>query len=136
MTHILGYTVAELEGLPLDRLLQPDVAVRVMHEFDRGAKGQSKGVADIPLLKKDGAAVYVDITGGPVEIGGRVFLSGAFRDATARRAGEEKLRLQVEELQRWQGLNLDREDRVVDLKREVNELTRQLNLPPRYASGE
>ena len=136
MARLLGYAVAELEGMPLERLFQPDAAAELMHEFNRGATRQSKGATDIPLLKKDGAVVYVDITGAPVEIGGRTYLNGSFRDATTRRAGEEKLRAQVEELQRWQGLNLDREDRVVELKREVNELTKQLNLLPRYASGE
>ena len=40
---------------------------------------------------------------------------------------------QLAELKRWQEVMLDREDRVQELKREVNELARRLGEPPRYS---
>ena len=39
-------------------------------------------------------------------------------------------------MQRWQQVTLGREDRVLALKREVNDLLRHQGEPPRYASPE
>jgi DNA-binding NtrC family response regulator len=50
------------------------------------------------------------------------------------RDAEGKVREQLAELMRWQGLMLDRETRVQALKAEVNALLARQNLPPRYAS--
>lgn len=45
---------------------------------------------------------------------------------------EQKMREQLAELLRWQDIMLGREDRVQELKAEVNELCVRLKLPPRY----
>jgi len=46
----------------------------------------------------------------------------------------EEIRSQLEELQRWQEATLGREERIMELKQEVNELLTQLKQPPRYSS--
>lgn len=53
---------------------------------------------------------------------------------TARRAAEQRIRDQLDELQRWHRATLGREDRVQQLKREVNDLARRLGLQPPYNS--
>jgi PAS domain S-box-containing protein len=62
---------------------------------------------------------------------GRVWF---FRDATERKRTETILRDRLSELERWQDVMLDREDRVGTLKHEVNELCRRLGEPLRYPS--
>lgn len=57
-------------------------------------------------------------------------------DVTDRRRAEEKGHAQLAELQRWHSATLGREDRVLALKREVNELLVRLGQVPRYASAE
>jgi PAS domain S-box-containing protein len=47
---------------------------------------------------------------------------------------EERLRGTIDELQRWQQVTLGREGRVLELKREVNELLARLGEAPRYGS--
>lgn len=132
--RMLGYAKGALHDAPMSSLVLEQALARVTEQFDLGAQGELTSVQDLPLLNTDGEVVFTDVNGGPVEIGGRRFLVGVFRDATQRRAGEEALRLRLEELQRWQALQLDREDRVLDLKREVNELLEQSQRPPRYSS--
>jgi len=51
-----------------------------------------------------------------------------------RRRTEAEFQDQLHELQRWQEATLGREERIMELKREVNELLAAQNLPPRYAS--
>jgi PAS domain S-box-containing protein len=53
-------------------------------------------------------------------------------DITARKRAEQEVARQLEELQRWHSLTIGREDRVIALKAEVNELLAQRGEPPRY----
>jgi Mg2+ and Co2+ transporter CorA len=59
-------------------------------------------------------------------------------DAVAARKQAEamavRLAEQVDELLRWQRAMIGREDRIIAIKREVNELLAQLGQPPRYTS--
>lgn len=58
------------------------------------------------------------------------------QDITDRKRAEAQLAEQLDELRRWQNVMLDREDRVQELKREVNDLCRRTGEPPRYPSQE
>ncbi|MBK7767993.1 MAG: PAS domain S-box protein [Sulfuritalea sp.] len=57
-------------------------------------------------------------------------------DISERKLAEEKDRQQLKELRQWYELTLGREDRVVELKSEVNALLRRLGETPAYASVE
>ncbi len=57
-------------------------------------------------------------------------------DITERKRAEERIRLQLAELQRWYGVTLTRETRALELKGEINVLLRRLSEPIRYPSAE
>jgi len=61
---------------------------------------------------------------------------GTYMDITEYKRTEEKVRNQLAELLRWQDVMLGREDRVQELKREVNELCRRAGEIVRYPSQE
>ncbi|MBN1888438.1 MAG: MASE1 domain-containing protein [Thermoflexales bacterium] len=54
------------------------------------------------------------------------------RDITEQKQAEGQIRQQMDELQRWHNVTLGREDRVRELKLEVNQLLARLGEPPRY----
>jgi DNA-binding response OmpR family regulator len=60
----------------------------------------------------------------------------AHENITARWLAELKIREQLNELLRWQEVMLNREDRVLALKTEVNELLARSGQRPRYVGGE
>lgn len=62
---------------------------------------------------------------------GGVLLSA--EDITQHIKSETKLKSQLAELQSWQSAMLDREDRMIELKSEVNALLVQMGKPPRYS---
>jgi PAS domain S-box-containing protein len=62
--------------------------------------------------------------------------STVFSDITERKQVESQLNEQIAELQRWHNATLGRESRILDLKREVNELLGKAGDPPRYPSAE
>lgn len=70
------------------------------------------------------------------ETGSVVKLSGTVQDITERKEAEQRMIENLNELKRWYTATLDREDRVMELKQEVNELLLKNGLPPRYNSVE
>jgi PAS domain S-box-containing protein len=64
--------------------------------------------------------------------GNIIGIAGTTRDINARKKAELKVLEQMEELRRWNAVTLGRENRVVELKQEVNQLLRQMNQPVRY----
>jgi PAS domain S-box-containing protein len=75
-------------------------------------------------------ARFWDIHAYPGPEGLAVYLT----DITERKRAEEENERQLAELVRWQAVMLDREDRVMELKREVNELLRRVGDTARYPS--
>jgi PAS domain S-box-containing protein len=57
---------------------------------------------------------------------------GIARDITARKKAEEQVHAQVEELNRWHQATMGRETRVLELKKEINDILRHNGEPPRY----
>jgi PAS domain S-box-containing protein len=70
-----------------------------------------------------------DTEGRPVR------MVGSITDIAARRAAAEKIREQLDELLRWQAIMLGREERIQQLKAEVNQLLRAHGELPRYAGA-
>ncbi|MFA6063601.1 MAG: PAS domain S-box protein [Gallionella sp.] len=101
--------------IPEESIRTKDLGVRLLH------------TKKIPLLDKEGKPEY---------------LVGISEDITERRQteemlrqNEEQMRSQLDELRRWQNVMMEREDRILDLKREVNELLARLDEHPRYGSA-
>jgi PAS domain S-box-containing protein len=57
-----------------------------------------------------------------------------FEDITQRKLAEDKLRQQVEELRRWNAVTLGRENRILELKKEINQLLIEADKPARFTS--
>ena len=68
-----------------------------------------------------------------IQAAGQANLLLCLQDITNRKLAEAKMAQQVEELRRWHGLTLGRESRILDLKREVNELLVRAGQAPRYS---
>jgi hypothetical protein len=67
---------------------------------------------------------------------GKGYFVAVFDVITERKRTEARLVKQVEELRRWTAATEGREDRVLELKHEVNELLGNAGQPPRYPSAE
>lgn len=79
----------------------------------------------------DGSTAWVQLVIQPVPEG--LFVLSL--DITARKRADEKIQGQLTELQRWHDLTLGREERVIALKQEVNELLAAAGAAPRYGVG-
>jgi len=109
-------------------------------EYDR--KVMESGEAEIGIVesehKADGTNAWVQTNKVPLrDTAGKVIgILGTYEEITERKRAEEQARQQLDELRRWYQATLGREDRVRELKAEVNALCARLGEAPRYAEGE
>jgi PAS domain S-box-containing protein len=94
---------------------------------------------EVKLKRKDGTPFWGLSSVRPITYGGKPALLGAFVDITDRKKTEEELSRHLEELRatnaelaRFNRVAVDRELRMVDLKKQVNELCAKLGQGPRY----
>lgn len=86
--------------------------------------------------RKDGSVFPVEASVRAIAVEDKKYFQSIIRDISERKQAESKLNKQIAELQRWHNVTLGREDRILDLKREVNELLGKAGQPPRYPSAE
>jgi PAS domain S-box-containing protein len=90
------------------------------------------------IVRPDGSVRFLyDIANPYFDASGKIAsYVGTTLDITERKQAESLLRERVAELQRWQNATLGRENRVLELKHEVNELLAKAGQPPHYPSPE
>jgi PAS domain S-box-containing protein len=135
MVEMLGYTVEEVLGRPLFSFMDEQGVQLATRNLARGQQG-IKELHEFEFLRKDGTRIYTRLASAPI-----TDLDGTYRgavagvlDITERKRTEEQIERQLKELQRWQDVMLGREERVLEVKKEVNELLARLGQPPRYLS--
>jgi PAS domain S-box-containing protein len=132
-------TVVTYEGF-LERL-HPDDRGRIEAALRQAVESQTDYAVEKRVVWPDGSLhwntsrgrVFRDDAGHPVR------LAGVTLDITERKEAEdllrrraEELRLRNEELTRFNRATVDRELRMIELKKLTNDLCRQLGQPPRY----
>ncbi len=90
--EMLGYSLDEIITLGVGDIHPPKELSYVVSQFERQARKEIEVVLDLPVIRKDGSVFFADISSSPVEIDGKEFLVGGFRDATRRREVEERTR--------------------------------------------
>jgi PAS domain S-box-containing protein len=90
---------------------------------------------EIRFRRKDGTLLDTLISIEGISFGGEPCLISTIIDITREKQAQQKLTEQIAELRRWHEATLGREERILDLKREVNELRARAGTPARYPSA-
>lgn len=125
-------SVDELMGLT-DLDIWPQDLADIYRADDREVldSGRSKQVEE--TLETATGRVWIETFKSPVVVDGEILGTVGFaRDITERMKAEKERTAQLEELHRWQEVMLGREERIIQLKGQVNELLARLHEPPRY----
>lgn len=134
--EFLGYDRASLLGKNDMDLFPPDQAANFMAK-DREVLDGGAGVVDIPeepiqTARKGLRLLHtrkVCIRGGD---GVTKYLLGISEDITDRRQAEDEIRKKLAEIEKLNRFMIGREQRVIELKHEVNDLLRKQGQPLRY----
>jgi hypothetical protein len=133
--NVSGYSTEEISRMhPLNLFTGEDrqaVEQAIQNVFTKGAD-----TVEAEFLSKDSRRTPYLFTGVRISIGNTKNLIGMGIDITDRIQAEEKIKEQLDELLRWHDATLGRENRILNLKREVNELLSKAGQPPRYPSTE
>jgi PAS domain S-box-containing protein len=91
MSEMLGYTSEELKSLKvLDIHPQKDLPA-VIEVFNKAVGNEIKLAHDLPMLRKDGSVINVNISGNNIKLKGETCLVGVFRDISERKRAAEEL---------------------------------------------
>ena len=136
---MLGYQEEKLIGQEVHRLVHhshtngSSYPLEYCPMFKAYTDGTSHHVDDEVLWRKDETCFQVEYTATPMKKDGR--LAGAvftFNDTTERKRAQEALRQNMEDLERFSKLTVGREERMIELKKEINELLRGSGQPDKY----
>ena len=76
--------------------------------------------------------IDVEVIGIPINYLGRLSIQTIIRDISERKKHEFVLKQKVDELERFNEITIDRELRMIELKKEINNLLLQLNKKPKF----
>jgi PAS domain S-box-containing protein len=76
--------------------------------------------------KLDGTLFNAEVNLNRVEIEGETILQAIVRDITWRKKADDKLKKKINELERYKKVTVDRELRLIELKKELKELRTEL----------
>ena len=98
--NLLGYTRQELLGINISQIHPEEERARIVNAFREMVEGKIETLLDANVIRKDGKACPVDISGGAVIYGGRQVALGIFRDITDRKKMEEHIQEYQEHLEK------------------------------------
>lgn len=128
-------SLAELRQRALLDYIAPEYRQAFLDMHQRVLRGETCRL-EFEIIGMGGTRRYVETNASPLRAAsGAIHAAlGITRDLTRRRNNELQIQKQLDELRRWRTATLGREERVMALKREVNELLVAAGKPPRYPS--
>ncbi|HVU35184.1 MAG TPA: PAS domain S-box protein [Opitutaceae bacterium] len=132
--RMYGYTAQEMIGQPVSRIVPPNRGDEFTQLLERLRKGETVTQFETVRRRKDGAEVNVILTLSAIRdpFARLVAVSAIASDITARKRTEAALERSNAELRRFNQLAVGRELKIVELKQEVNALSRELGRQPPY----
>jgi len=86
------------------------------------------------FLPKDRNPFWAEVIAKPIIEDNKVVeVHCVLRNIEERKQAEEKIKAQLNELQKWYATTMGREERIIEMKKEVNALLKQLGKPKKYA---
>jgi PAS domain S-box-containing protein len=104
MCDMLGFSFEEVQNLSVYDITPENEIVRVIDLFERMIKKEIIISRDVPVRRKDGKIIYTDVSSSMIEMKGKNYLCGFFRDITRRKKAEEERRKVEEKLLQAQKL--------------------------------
>ncbi|MBN1860752.1 MAG: PAS domain S-box protein [Candidatus Thermoplasmatota archaeon] len=131
--HVLEYTPEDLVG-KIPEIFYPDDVEKVQTALSAALKGNSGSNFEYRIVTKNGKTKWVSHSWSPIwnENHELKHIVSVVRNITESKHAEQVLKEKVEELEKYKTITVNREIKMVDLKREINELYKQLNMTPKY----
>ncbi len=131
--RLVGKTREELTGEKWIAFIPENDRAGVLENYAKLA-AEKKGYIQEHEIYSASGILWYRWNGVPLfnEAGNLVEFQSVGHDITERKKAEEIMSRQLDELRRWQEVMLEREGRVIELKKDINDLLRELGRPEKY----
>lgn len=123
--EMLGYSLKEIKKIGVPDIHPKKDLPYVLEQFNKQVQGVAKIAENIPVIRKNGAIFYTDISSSLVALNGKKYLLGVFRDITERNEAEKKKKESLAELEKMNKLMIGRELKMMELKKELDNLKKK-----------
>ena len=133
----VGYTAEELMGQHFTalRIVSPASLPRAIEEFAFAIAGTRRTPFEVEVIHKKGTRLFFEANPRPFEHDGSVAgVYVIFRDVTRRKHAEETLKSKTAKLEDLSHLASEQNARILQLRREVNNLLGELGRPAKYTA--
>jgi len=132
--NMLGITSSNFTEIPTSRFYQnPEDRIKLLARLTSDGE---IGEFEIPMLKLDGSKFWASVSAKLSLYKDESVIIAGLIDITEQKTNAKKLLEQLDELRRWQEVTMGREERVLQLKQEVNRLLIESGKSLRYTSVE
>ena len=135
--EMFGYKAEEIIGRDIHLLCAPkryyDSYRRGFDLFRKSGEGEVIGkTTEVTALRKNGEEFPVELSVGAFRMKNGWHAVAIVRDISERKRMEKELKDKIEELERFYKMAVDRELRMVELKKEIDDLRRKCGEKPKY----
>jgi PAS domain S-box-containing protein len=130
---VLGYNPDDLIG-KIPEIFHPDDIEKVHTTLSDALQGVSISHFEYRILTKNGEMRWVSHSWSPIftEDHKLKFIVNVVRNITESKITEQNLKAKIEELEKYKDVTVNREVKMTELKKEINELYKRLNQKPKY----
>jgi PAS domain S-box-containing protein len=132
---LTGWMEREIIGENLNRLFPKVGRDATLELIERARKGEHWEYVEIPILSKDGAVKVTLWNSANIYAEDGTTLVATIAqgmDITERKRAEEKIKQHADELERFNRMMVNREIRMIELKKQVNDLCIKAGQTPPY----
>lgn len=129
--QVLGYSKEEMMNMSIHNI-DPNYPMEIWSDFWSETKKRRYNNIESTHKTRDGRSFPVDIRANYVEFGGKEIICAFARDVSERKKAEEDQRRNMEELELFTNMAVGREEKMIELKKEINDLLCQLDKDEKY----
>jgi PAS domain S-box-containing protein len=131
--NVLGYNPDDLVG-KIPEIFYSDDIQKVHNALTSAMQGVNGSNLEYRILTKVGEIRWVSHSWSSILTEDRTlkYIVSVVRNITDSKNAMQNLKAKIEELEKYKNVTVNREVKMVDLKKEINELCKQMNREPKY----
>lgn len=130
---VIGYHPDEIIGTTPEIFYAADLD-KVHFAFSKALRGEPGTNFEYRILTKGGVVRWVSHSWAPILTKDMKlkYVVSVVRNITDSKLAEQNLKIKIEELEKYKSVTINREIKMVELKKEINALCKQLHQNPKY----